>query len=73
MYLGEIVEQAPAQRLYSQPAHPYTRALIDAVPRPDSGHRGHRAPLTGEGPVAGRSAERLPLPHPLSARQGDLS
>ena len=50
MYLGEIVEQAPAQRLYSLPAHPYTRALIDAVPRPDSGHRGHRAPLTGEVP-----------------------
>ncbi|NKI34926.1 ATP-binding cassette domain-containing protein [Wenzhouxiangella sp. XN79A] len=50
MYLGEIVEQASSRRLYAQPAHPYTRALIDAVPRPASGHRGHRAPLVGEVP-----------------------
>ena len=32
MYLGHIVEEGPADRVYSQPAHPYTRALLDAVP-----------------------------------------
>jgi len=32
MYLGHIVEEGPADRVYSAPAHPYTRALLDAVP-----------------------------------------
>jgi oligopeptide/dipeptide ABC transporter ATP-binding protein len=32
MYLGHIVEEGPADRVYSQPAHPYTKALLDAVP-----------------------------------------
>ncbi|RYJ03007.1 MAG: ABC transporter ATP-binding protein, partial [Actinomycetales bacterium] len=32
MYRGEIVEQAPVDQLFSAPAHPYTRALLDAVP-----------------------------------------
>lgn len=32
MYLGHIVEEGPADRVYHQPAHPYTRALLDAVP-----------------------------------------
>jgi peptide/nickel transport system ATP-binding protein len=32
MYLGHVVEEGPASRVYHQPAHPYTRALLDAVP-----------------------------------------
>jgi peptide/nickel transport system ATP-binding protein len=35
MYLGEVVEYGPAEDVFLNPAHPYTRALIDAIPTPD--------------------------------------
>ncbi|MDJ0928774.1 MAG: ABC transporter ATP-binding protein [Gammaproteobacteria bacterium] len=52
MYLGRAVESAASRALYEQPRHPYTRALLDAVPVPDPRvERGRRrALLTGEPP-----------------------
>lgn len=49
MYLGRLVEVAPARRLFDQPRHPYTRMLLDAVP--DLGMTGRpRTPVQGEIP-----------------------
>lgn len=52
MYLGRIVESAPSEVLFSNPTHPYTRALIDAVPNPDPSVEAgrHIEPLRGEVP-----------------------
>jgi len=50
MYLGELVEVAPRDRLFSAPAHPYTRALLSAIPVPDPKRRRQRIVLTGDVP-----------------------
>jgi len=49
MYLGRIVETAPSARLHAAPAHPYTRALLDSVPKLGQG-RGAFRPIAGEIP-----------------------
>ncbi|MCC2613936.1 ABC transporter ATP-binding protein [Neorhizobium sp. Rsf11] len=52
MYLGEVVEYGPADEVFHNPAHPYTQALITAVPIPDPEAEAARAqkPLSGELP-----------------------
>lgn len=48
MYLGHIVEKAPAEELFANPLHPYTRALLSAIPVPDLSARKNRIILQGE-------------------------
>ena len=54
VYAGEIVEIAPANRIFTQPVHPYTRALIQAIPK------------NGLVPLAGQSPSLMDLPEGCS-------
>jgi oligopeptide/dipeptide ABC transporter ATP-binding protein len=54
MYLGHLVEEAETGALFSEPLHPYTRALISAIPNPDPRARRRPPPLAGEVPRADR-------------------
>lgn len=50
MYLGQIVETASADSIYADAKHPYTKALIDAIPVPNPNHKKQRTLLTGDVP-----------------------
>ena len=72
MYLGKIVETATTDELFRNPRHPYTRALLAAVPLPDPTALRERALLEGDIPSADEPAARLPLPHALPLRPRGL-
>ncbi len=75
MYLGRIVELAPKRDLFRDPRHPYTRALLSAIPRPDPSRRGAVRPLAGDlpSPMAippgCRFHTRCPLVQPVCREQ----
>jgi oligopeptide/dipeptide ABC transporter ATP-binding protein len=69
MYLGKIVERAPATEIYAQPRHPYTRALLSAVPEPNPRAAKQRIVLAGDIPSPANPPPGCPFhprcPHPL--------
>ena len=70
MYAGQIIELGPREAMFRQPAHPYTRALLDAIP-----HLSQARALTGipgSTPGPGRRPTALPVQHPLRVRPGPL-
>ncbi|MBB6482672.1 ABC transporter ATP-binding protein [Spirochaeta isovalerica] len=48
MYLGKLIEKARAEELFSNPVHPYTKALLSAIPRPTLEKKGEKIILKGE-------------------------
>ncbi len=48
MYLGKLIEKAPAERLFTDPQHPYTKALLSAIPIPSLNRKTERVLLKGE-------------------------
>ncbi len=57
MYLGQIVEEGPAEEVYSRPAHPYTAALLSAIPIPDPTGRENRRRVVLRGEVGDATTE----------------
>ena len=68
MYLGNFVEVGEKEKIYSNPMHPYTQALLSAVPVPDPTAKRERILLEGSIP----SADRLQIPYQMSKMHGML-
>lgn len=73
MYLGHIVEEGPTDQLLSNPRHPYTVALLSAVPEPDPGARRDRIVLSGDLPSPSNPPPGCPFHtrcfHPLKGER----
>src|SRR5437667_7254685 len=73
MYLGKIVERAPAAEIYAQPRHPYTTALLSAVPEPNPRATQPRIVLAGDMPAPAHPPSGRPFhparPHPKKSQR----
>ncbi len=78
MYLGQVVEKAPSNELFARPYHPYTKALLSAIPVPDVHAPRNRILLKGEitspiNPQPGcRFAARCPYATPECSKEQEL-
>ncbi len=63
MYLGRIVEQGPSQAVFADPAHPYTRALVAAVPQPDPARRRRPGQVEREAKPGGPAGAGVGCPY----------
>ena len=77
MYRGKVMESGPVEDVLDNPHHPYTQALIAAIPVPEPGRRRDRPPVAGETAPAARAVEGCPFqdrcPHVMpECRAGEI-